>query len=230
VSGASASRIIFITGTDTGVGKTLLTGLLLYHLRRRGCDALATKPFASGGRADAEFLCSLQRGDLTIDEVNPFHFAQPLAPLVASRKQRRPVRLREVFRHVRRLAARCECLLVEGVGGLLVPLGESYSVLDIMAGLGCEVVLVAPNRLGTINHTLLTVAAMQSAGIKRVRTVLMGAEKSDLSSRSNALMLRELLVPVPLFSIPFLGQDAGCLEALGGIEKKFKKSLAEIVA
>ena len=80
-------RIIFITGTDTGVGKTLLTGLLLHHLRQSGCHALAMKPFCSGSRADAEFLHAVQDGELTLDEINPFFFAEPLAPLVAAREQ-----------------------------------------------------------------------------------------------------------------------------------------------
>ena len=154
-----AKRIIFVTGTDTGVGKTLLTGLLLYHLRQRGCHALAMKPFCSGSRADTEFLRAVQDGELTSDEVTPFFFAEPLAPLVAARKHRRTIRLKEVVRRIRRLSDRCECLLIEGIGGLLVPLGEGFTVRDLVARLGCEVIIVSRNRLGTINHTILTGAA-----------------------------------------------------------------------
>ena len=124
------ARIIFITGTDTGVGKTLLTGLLLYHLRQGGCHALAMKPFCSGSRADAEFLNAIQDGALTPNEITPYFFPEPLAPLVAARQHHRSIRLPEVLRRVRGLANRCQCLLVEGIGGVLVPLGEGYSVVD----------------------------------------------------------------------------------------------------
>src|SRR5438094_393958 len=99
------SRIIFITGTDTGVGKTVLTGLLLTHLRQTGVRALALKPFCSAGRADAELLHDLQDGELTLDEINPFHFKEPLAPLVAARLHRRKISLDQVLTHTRQIAA-----------------------------------------------------------------------------------------------------------------------------
>ena len=98
------ARTIFITGTDTGVGKTLLTALLLTHLRDGGCKARALKPFSSGGREDAELLFKLQDGELTLDEINPFHFSEPLAPLVAARIHRRSISLREVLAHIRGVA------------------------------------------------------------------------------------------------------------------------------
>src|SRR5260221_14172519 len=93
-------RTIFITGTDTGVGKTLLTALLLAHLRQNGVPALALKPFCSGGRADAELFHALQDGDLTLDEINPFYFREPIAPLVAARKHRRRIQLDDVLKNI----------------------------------------------------------------------------------------------------------------------------------
>src|SRR5690242_16705462 len=116
------ARIIFITGTDTGVGKTLLTGLLVCHLRRIGHRALAIKPFCSGSRSDAEILCSAQDGDLKIEEINPFYFSKPVASLVASAKTRSQISLQKVLSHIEEIALRCETLLIEGSGGLLVPL------------------------------------------------------------------------------------------------------------
>ncbi|MCX6928449.1 MAG: dethiobiotin synthase [Verrucomicrobia bacterium] len=127
-----AHRIIFITGTDTGVGKTLLTGLLLHYLRHSGCHALAMKPFCSGSRADAEFLHAVQENELTLDEINPFFFSEPLAPLVAARKHQRSICLSSVLRRIRSLASRCQCLLVEGIGGVMVPLGEGFCVADLI--------------------------------------------------------------------------------------------------
>src|SRR5258705_11852752 len=86
-------KIIFVTGTDTGVGKTLLTGLLLHHLRQSGCHAVAMKPFCSGGTADIEFLDAVQEGELDPAEINPFYFSEPIAPVLAARKHHRNIRL-----------------------------------------------------------------------------------------------------------------------------------------
>jgi dethiobiotin synthetase len=230
VNRTGAARIIFITGTDTGVGKTLLTGLLLYHLRRHGCHALAMKPFATGSRADAEFLLGLQEKELTLDEITPFFFSAAVAPLVAARKTKRSVHLPEVLRRVNRLAARCQCLLIEGIGGLMVPLGEGYCVLDLIRKLGCEVILVARNRLGTLSHTLLSASALQDAGITRVKTVVMGSKTADDSTGSNGSLLRELLCPVAVFEVSFLGRDPERLEVVERAEKKLKKTLAQILA
>ncbi len=224
------SRIIFITGTDTGVGKTVLTGMLLYHLRQGGCHALAMKPFCSGSRADAEFLNTIQDGELTHDEINPFFFAEPLAPLVAARKHHRSIGLPETLRRIKRLAGRCQCLLVEGIGGVLVPLGEGFAVVDLIARLGCQTILVSRNRLGTINHTMLSVGALQHAGIKGLITVLNGASETDPSAASNSSILSELLAPIPVFPIPFLGRKAERWRGLKPAQKKIIKTLAQILA
>src|SRR2546429_4432134 len=94
---------IFITGTDTGVGKTVLTGLLVTHLRNQGTDALAIKPFCSGSRADAKLLQAIQDRELTLEEINPFYFPEPVAPLVAARLHRRAITLRQVLAHIERV-------------------------------------------------------------------------------------------------------------------------------
>src|SRR5205085_8917501 len=143
----------------TGVGKTLLTGLLLAHLRRTGTQALAMKPFSCGSRADAEFLHNIQNEDLTLDEINPFHFPEPVAPLLAARKHHRRIPLQTVLRHVQSVLDRhlgsvspplhhsitpslhhstISFLLIEGAGGLLAPLGERYSAIDLIEALNCS--------------------------------------------------------------------------------------------
>jgi dethiobiotin synthetase len=200
----SGSKIVFVTGTDTGVGKTLLSALLLQHLRQRGIHALAIKPFCSGGRADVRLLQSAQPGELSDDEANPFYFRKPLAPLVAGGKK---IRLAEVLASIRHVEKKCDRLIVEGSGGLLVPLGEGYMVADLIARLDCRVVVAARNRLGTINHTLLTLRALEAMGIKgkRVDIVLMSQRNMDLSGRTNLRVLRDLAQPVRVHSMPFLG-------------------------
>jgi dethiobiotin synthase len=170
-------RLVFVTGTDTGVGKTLLTALLLAHLRRRRVPALAIKPFCSGSRADAQLLHAVQDGELTLDQINPFFFAKPLAPFAAARELGHFIPLDDVLEHVRSIARRlpqadssnrkgkigAPVLLIEGAGGLLVPLGPAHFVLDLIRELRCEVVVVSCNKLGTLNHTLLTVQALLNA-------------------------------------------------------------------
>jgi dethiobiotin synthetase len=223
---AHLPRIILITGTDTGVGKTVLTGLFLHHLREGVCHALAMKPFCSGSRADTEFLNAIQDHGLTRDEIMPFLFAEPLAPLVAARKHHRSIRLPDALERIGRLAGRCQCLLVVGIGGVRVPLGEGFAVLDLIASLGCRTLLVARNRLGTINHTLLSVSALQHAGIEELTTVLNSSAEPDSSVPTNRSTLSELLDPIPVFPLPFLGLEPASLEVLKPAQKKLKKSLA----
>src|ERR1700742_4055293 len=125
-------KIIFITGTDTGVGKTIFTGLFVHHLRATGVHALAMKPFCSGGRGDVRVLRAMQDAELTEDEINPFYFPEPIAPLVSARQHKRNISLNEVLRRINKIARQCECLLIEGAGGLMVPLGEKYFVSDVI--------------------------------------------------------------------------------------------------
>src|SRR5436190_11185444 len=200
---AATARLIFITGTDTGVGKTLLTGLLLEHLRQSGTQAVALKPFCSGSTTDVDFLFALQDGQLSRSKINPFYFPEPVAPLVSSRLHRRKIRLSQTVAHIRKVAAglgtqrrehfpaprlhhsATPSLLIEGSGGLLVPLGEGYTVADLVAKLGCEVIVASRNRLGTINHTLMTVRALQHIGIQRLKVVVMnGLSLADNAPRS----------------------------------------------
>ena len=211
IGGMSAKKIIFITGTDTGVGKTLLTALLLHHLRQSGCRALAIKPFCSGGRDDMGLLQSVQRGELSDAEVNPFYFSAPVAPLVELRKTKKNISLKDVVVHIRRIERKCDCLLIEGSGGLMVPLGKGYLVEDLVAELDCRVIVVARNQLGTINHTLLTVARLRAKGIKKrhIMVALMSGPKTDASSASNEKILGELLRPVLVVNFPNVaGRDA----------------------
>src|ERR1019366_7754762 len=115
-------RVYFITGTDTGVGKTVLTAMLTRFLRERGVNAAALKPICSGGRDDARELRAAMDGALSLDEINPWHFRAPIAPLLAARREQKRVKLSQVLAHVRAMQKRFDILLGEGAGGLLSPL------------------------------------------------------------------------------------------------------------
>jgi dethiobiotin synthase len=227
---------------------------------------LAIKPFSSGDRHDAELLKTLQQGDLRLEEVNPFFFRAPLAPFVAARKTRRDIDLGEVLEYVCSIQERFRqpkitsrqgrmetpILLIEGVGGLLVPLGRNFSVLDLINALQCEVLVVSRNQLGTLNHTLLTIRALQNPRRKissgacavgkckrrfervgraqhAVKLVLLDQEFPDESASSNAEILRELVAPIRVHKLPFFIGNCLFVKAIEQVEKKIEKTLAQIL-
>jgi dethiobiotin synthetase len=222
------AKIIFITGTDTGVGKTVVTALLLWHLRQSGCDALAIKPFCSGSRADGRLLRGLQNNLLTLDEISPFFFEKPAAPTGAG-NGRKTIRLDTVLRKIRAFGRRCDVLLVEGIGGLMVPLGKNYTVADVISRLHCPVLVVGRNRLGTINHTLLTLKALQAVGMEQLRIVLVEDKKPDISAKSNPRIIQKMAPFAPVFLVPNLGFRASTAGVIKINVKYLKKTLALIL-
>ena len=220
--------ITFITGTDTGVGKTVFTGHLVHYLRSRRIHALAMKPFCSGGRGDAEFLCAVQDHEVGMDVMNPFYFSLPLAPLMAAREDHRFISLSDTLAAIRAFATGCEHLVIEGAGGLLVPLGEGFSAPDLIRRTQAGVVVVASNKLGVINHTLLTINALPRAARASARIVLMNTQEPDLSSAGNGRMLRELLPGTDLIEWPYLGSQASTRANVKKNFKKIQKTLAPV--
>lgn len=154
---------LFITGTDTGVGKTYVTARLVRGLRAQGVDAVGFKPICCGGREDAEALHAAADGALTLNEVNPVWLRAPVAPYVASLIENRAVDLDLIREIYGRLRARHATVLVEGVGGWLVPIQRDFTTADLAAECGLPVAVVVGNRLGSLNHTALTVRAIREA-------------------------------------------------------------------
>jgi len=223
-------RIIYVTGTGTGVGKTVLTALLLTHLRQEGRNALAVKLFSSGGGGDGRLLHRLQSGSLSRKESNPFAFRLPLAPWVAARLENTPqIPFSRVCRFIKMMSRRAETLFLEGSGGILVPFGDNYSLADIMVKFPGTAVVAAPNGLGAINSILLTVKYLQAAGIKEIKVLMMGQEKADLASKSNVGAVEELLPEAPVFLLPYLGAKASSVAVVRQNAKYLKKTLAQIL-
>lgn len=165
---ARSAEGVFVTGTDTGIGKTHASVGLLRALNERGCRTAAMKPVASGAQRTAaglrnEDALALQAAATVAadyEEINPYCFEPPIAPHVAAQRAGVTIDLAHIDRRARALRARADFLLVEGVGGWRVPLGPRLEVGDLAHGLGLPVLLVVGLRLGCINHALLTAAAI----------------------------------------------------------------------
>lgn len=173
-----SAKGIFVTGTDTGVGKTFVAAGIGAALRKRGTDVGVMKPVATGGcpSQDALLLArAVSCGD-PIEQINPVCLAEPLAPTVAARRAGRAVEMGKVWEAFRALSARHEFMIVEGIGGLLVPLAEGLTVADLAKGMGLPLVIVGRAGLGAINHALLTVEAARARSLRIAGVVLNQAE------------------------------------------------------
>jgi dethiobiotin synthetase len=196
----------FITGTDTGVGKTYVTRLILATLRGEGIDAVGYKPVASGDRADATILAAAS-GNLPRELINPVFLKPALAPMVAGMLENRVITREELVAGYATLAAAHHTVIVEGAGGWEVPLAPGFQVADLAAALGLPVVVVAANRLGCLNHTLLTVKAIQARGLRCAGIVLNQLEdEMDTAMVTNHGVI-ESLAGVPLLAHLIHGQD-----------------------
>jgi dethiobiotin synthetase len=184
-------KIVFITGTDTGVGKTVLTALLVKFLREHGVNAAALKPICSGGRADAWKIFAATGGVLSLDKINPWHFRAPVAPLLAARRENKKIKLPQVLAHIRAMQNRFEILLVEGAGGLLSPLGEDFDSRDLIAALRATPIIGAQNKLGAVNQVLLTLEALPKNLKAQAKIVLMTPRKPDAAAKTNAKLLAQ---------------------------------------
>ena len=171
---------LLITGTDTGIGKTVIAGAIAAELRRQGKRVGVLKPAASGCvrrreglvSEDAEFLAHCADSPHPLDVIAPLRFVEPLAPAVAAQRMGVTLDWAAVQRSMNAIARDSEVLIVEGVGGIMVPMDERHTMLDLAAWLKLPAVIVARPNLGTINHTLLTARALESAGAKVAGVVI----------------------------------------------------------
>ena len=177
---------LFITGTDTGVGKTFVSAGLIRAVKEMGIDVCPVKPVESGCRlgkgglvpADALRLLGASGVDESLDMVNPYRLRHPLAPSVAAEIEGVVISRKKIFSACNRLSDRYDLIMVEGAGGLMTPVYKKYLFLDLAADLGLPVVIVSAAGLGTINHTLLTIEAARSRGLKIVAVVINHAVKA----------------------------------------------------
>lgn len=197
-----------VTGTDTGVGKTVIAVALVALLRHRGLRVVAMKPvetgIVAGTPTDAERLRAAAGGEGRPEDVCPVTYNEPLAPLVAGQRAGRPVDVDALDAAFGRLAAERDAIVVEGAGGLLVPLTEQVSYAELFARWRLGLVIVAANRLGAINHVLLTVQAARAASL-RIRAVVLNtlSRSTDAAGQTNAAALSQLLPDISVLSWPW---------------------------
>jgi dethiobiotin synthetase len=185
-------QAIFITGTDTGVGKTWVTGMLLKQLQECGIRAVGFKPICCGDRADALSYWKLVGRRVPLDVINPIHLKKPVAPV----SQSCPswiILIGHIRKALRELSCQFEVVLIEGAGGFLCPITSKHTMRELAIALRVPVMVVAHNRLGVLNHTLLTLEAVEQAKLRNLGVILNGwKNQKDLSSTSNMKVLKKL--------------------------------------
>ena len=228
-----AARGLFVVGTDTGVGKTLVAGAIADCLRTRGRDVEVFKPVASGCRhggggqlisADAEFLAACADSARTLAEITPVRYAEPLAPNLAAARAGKPVDLQAIFDGYAAMVAGGKPVIVEGVGGLLCPISDELWVVHLARMMSLPLVIVARPGLGTINHTLLTLSVARSAGLGVAGVVinryLVEVGKPDTATEANPSQIAAL-GGVKILTIVGEDPDSSVADAALGDSTKF---------
>lgn len=211
----------FITGTDTGVGKTIVTAAILRSFIKKGLKVGAMKVIETGCinkdgillPSDGMFLRDMAEMNDSLDLITPVKLENPLSPLVASRLEDVEIDIERIFKSFEALKKKYEYLLVEGVGGLMVPLVKEekkksafYFVRDLIKDMKLPVILVTRPALGTINHTLLTLEALKNKKIPVKGYIINFSEpaKNDIAEKTNPQILKELIDVPCLGVLPYL--------------------------
>jgi dethiobiotin synthase len=189
---------LFVSGTDTGIGKTLVSSLLVSSLRSFGIRTGYFKPVQTGTDLDTPRVADLSGLPLSHFPEPSYYFAEPAAPYRAALHEGTEIQIDHILQSWNKLDDRA--WVIEGAGGLLVPLNAKQTMRDLIHALGCRVVFVASTRLGTLNHTLLTLESAQSAGLPIAGLILNGSEDPELESILAKLTDVPVIAKVPTFS------------------------------
>ena len=206
---------VFVTGTDTGVGKTAVTAALARYLCRHGQSIGAMKPVETGvhsdapEQSDAYRLATAAAMQEDMELVAPIQFRRPVAPLAAARDSSRAIDRDVIVRNYQRIAHRHDITLVEGVGGLLVPIGDGWDVRDLIVELKLAVIVVGRTALGGINHARLTMEALHSRHLSIIALVLNQPHRISSAleweqTQSTCQILRDLLTDPVLGPLPYV--------------------------
>jgi dethiobiotin synthetase len=204
----------FITGTDTGVGKTVITVALIKAIRLLGLSACGMKPIETGCikegdvlvPSDGMFIKTIAHMDEKVNHISPCCFESPLAPLPASEIEGIPVNLEEIKKSYLKLSEEYKSVVVEGLGGLLVPIERDYFVIDLARDFGLPVIVVSRPGIGTLNHTMLTVKYAIKEGINVAGIIINYTRPPEdtLAEDTNPEIMKQIS-PVPIIGVfPYL--------------------------
>jgi dethiobiotin synthetase len=208
-------RGVFVTGTDTGVGKTLAACALIHALVERGIAVMPMKPVAAGAQVHAggwanedtiALLRAAGRDESRAVDANPVLLREPMAPHIAAARERREITLEPILAAFERLAGTGDFLVVEGVGGFRVPLSSSIDSVDLAQALALPAVLVVGLRLGCLNHALLTAQAIRAARVPLAGWIANGIDPDMAVADENVEALRERLDAPLLGRLPYMPQ------------------------
>lgn len=203
----------FITGTDTGVGKTLIAGAIAKILRQSGKKVGVFKPVATGCKKtknglvseDARFLAHCAESEFGLDIINPAAFEIPAAPLACEKVENKKVDLEKISSAYKQICQKSNLVIVEGIGGIRVPITDGLDVLGLAKAFSLPVIIVAKAKLGTINHTLLTIDAVRRAGLSLAGVIINGYDEAtkDLAEKTNAAIIKEVGKVKIIATVPF---------------------------
>jgi len=227
----------FITGTDTDVGKTIVTACLTTLFKSRGINVGVMKPIETGvdpichssANSDANFLMEILGDNGKSEEVCPYRFKTPASPYQAAQIEKKIIQPKKIIEKYKVLKSHHSMMLIEGVGGLLVPITNHYNVGNLAFDIGLPLIIVSRIRLGTLNHTLLTIKAAQQYGLKLKGVVLNQQENYCLNSvEKQQGKLIEEFSNIPILGVcPYIKDvsSTGIKESLPKIEEAFKNKI-----
>ena len=202
---------VFITSSGTEIGKTFVTLALVEELKAAGRRVRALKPVASGFDAehpegsDTALLLHAQGLAATppnLDAVSPWRFAAPLSPDMAAARERRTIPFDALVAHCREAGQSAGTTLIEGIGGVMVPLDERHTVLDWIAALGAPALLVVGSYLGTLSHGLTAAAALRERGVRLLAVVVSESPEQPVPPEETAAAFARFVAPAPVLVLP----------------------------
>jgi dethiobiotin synthetase len=201
----------FITGTDTGVGKTLISCALLHAFAAQGQRVVGMKPVAvgcddDGHNQDVQQLQAASNVLVSYGQINPYSFQNPIAPHIAAQNAGVRIDFARILTSYHELASQADVVIIEGVGGFRVPLNSKQDIADLALQLGLPVILVVGMRLGCLNHALLTVSAIEACGLKCAGWVANVLDADMLAVQDNIVALQQRLVAPLLGVVPWQSQ------------------------
>lgn len=200
-------RNLIVTGTDTEAGKTYVSCLIIKALREAGINAVGFKPIACGDRQDVRLVREAGPDGLTLEELNPIYLRNTTCPYMAARLENCQVDEDRVLRAYEALAAKYECVVIEGIGGWEVPIAAGRNFSDLAADIRLPVLLVIGNKLGALNHALLTLNAIKAHGLECLGVIFNNIkEEWDTACVTNRGVLEDL-TDVPVLDELIHGQD-----------------------